>query len=183
MEKTAVAEAKEAKLTPAAISKQFNDLVRLRFVHKLTQLLEKAHTEDNLVLNNIWMFNQVLIPLCSASNATVTCGNIKIRYGTPENESAAYASLSSRHRIFPFSFLKPILINCLHLVNKSHAAHSLQVLNELQSKQDENIDDSNFSLDIESFTEAPETDTTSSKPRILHKTYVHTCFASNHLGK
>ncbi len=95
MENTQLLNGKDSKMSPIAIGKQLSDLVRARFTQKITQILQKYYTDDILILNNIWMFNQVLIPFNSVNNSTSSCGNLKIRYGTPENEASAYASTLS----------------------------------------------------------------------------------------
>ena len=74
---------------------EFNQILRNKFLSKLTQVLQK-YEEDACVLNHIWCLNQITVPFNSGVNQ---CGNLKIKYGHPENEFMNYSTLAGKSEL------------------------------------------------------------------------------------
>jgi len=78
-------------LSPSEINNQFNDIVKAQFVKKMTQILAKAQTSENSIINNIWILNQILIPLKNSS---------RFKYNSPVNVATAYGSICRSFSIY-----------------------------------------------------------------------------------
>ena len=88
---------------------EYNEIVSLHFMQEFTQSLEHYGTPKPLpdrLLNNIWLFNQFTIPIHDQANSTLSCGNLKLKYGTPENEITCYSTETGN-----FNYLNTSVLN------------------------------------------------------------------------
>ena len=88
-----------------------NEVIHDKFSKKLTDIISPHWNKTNdglsslkFTLNNLWCFNQIIIPLVSFANAPINVGNLRVRYAQPDNDLNAYEKNKS---IF---FFKPVLL-------------------------------------------------------------------------
>ena len=181
------------------INHNSNEIIRNNFVKKLTQLFKKFNMIDskdanNALLNNIWILNQFIVPLSSQTNSKInllSCGHLKIKYSSPENDFMAYGNLSSNksNSMESNALLNDLkreeLTSELHNVNSNMSEETDVSLstNELNNSGDD-LNISNFSIKFDTASDMTS-EATNAKPshvKIIQKSHVHTCFACNHLG-